>query len=76
MVDRSYSKHLSVMGSHHIFESLHSSSDIKSVLTSDSFSFFPENFEKVNDKKVDLGEVDYMVDTMKDKLRIDGEGKH
>jgi hypothetical protein len=75
MVNQSYSKHLSAMDSHHIFESLCSSSDIKSVLISDSFSFFPENFGKVNDRKIDFGEVDNTVDTLKNKLRIDGDVK-
>jgi hypothetical protein len=45
------------------------------VLISDSFSFLPENFGKVNDRKIDFGEVDNTMDTLKDKLRIDGEGE-
>lgn len=77
MVNQSDSKHMSAMDSIQVYDNSSShSEEIKSILISDSFSFFPENFNKLDDnQKVNMAETNKALNTIKDKLRIDGDSK-
>lgn len=77
MVNRSDSKHMSSLISLNICETESNSEGYKSVQISDSFSFLPQNFDKLNykPKKAELENVDQAVEVMRQKLRIDNDQK-